>query len=259
MRSGYLAALSSRTLGLAQTLRPVTPSRFEPDTPHGPLELTQTIDVTPPLPGQGARSPSHLSHVPREPAAREVLGPTAGDPTLMEPAGRQRASRSGQEPDDALLLQEGRPPVWAYELAKGRPAQAGLQPDEPYSNVPGTPADVTALALRPAAQQADMTRERLGPSRSSLRSGREPESRDATGIPGDAPPVSGVHRDETAAAVAGAHAEPSPAAPAIVVRIGRLDVRAVQVSAPPPAPAPRRQPPGPSLEDYLLARDRARR
>jgi hypothetical protein len=259
MRSGYLAALSSRTLGLAQTLRPVTPSRFEPDTPHGPLELTQTIDVTPPLPGQGARSPSHLSHVPREPAAREVRGPAAGDGAIMEPAGRQRASGGGHEADEALLLQGGRPPFWAYELAPRTPAQAGLQPDEPNNNVPGTPVDVTPLALRPAAQQADMTRERLGPSRSSLRSGREPGSRDTNGIPGDAPPARGVHRDETAAAVTGAHAEPSPAAPAIVVRIGRLDVRAVQASAPPPAPAPKREPPGPSLEEYLRARDRARR
>jgi hypothetical protein len=259
MRSGYLTALSSRTLGLAQTLRPVTPSRFEPDAPHGPLEVTQTVDVTPPVPGPGAHSPGHVSHASREPAAREPRGPTTGDRTLIELAGRQSASRGGQQPDEPLLLQEGRPPVWAYELARRTPAQAGPQPDESHSNMTGTPAAVTAVGFRPAAQQADMPRERLELSRSSRRSGWEPGSPNPDEIPGDASPAAGVHRYETAASVAGAHAEPSVPAPAIVVRIGRLDVRAVQASALPPATAPRRPPPGPSLEEYLLARDRARR
>ena len=34
MRTGYLAALASRTLGVAPVLKPPTPSRFEPENPQ---------------------------------------------------------------------------------------------------------------------------------------------------------------------------------------------------------------------------------
>ena len=62
------------------------------------------------------------------------------------------------------------------------------------------------------------------------------------------------------AAERGAERAEAPAAePAIVVRIGRVDVRAVQ-AAPAPAPAPRPRPAaGPSLAEHLRARDRGRR
>jgi len=52
--------------------------------------------------------------------------------------------------------------------------------------------------------------------------------------------------------------EQAGAEAAIVVHIGRVDVRAVQAPRPPaPAPRPQRQA-QPSLADYLLARDRGR-
>ena len=52
---------------------------------------------------------------------------------------------------------------------------------------------------------------------------------------------------------------PGSTEPVIVVRIGRVDVRAVQAAAP-PAPAPRPRPAaGPSLAEHLAARDGRRR
>ena len=69
-------------------------------------------------------------------------------------------------------------------------------------------------------------------------------------------------RSRQQAQAAGRAGEPEEARStelAIVVRIGRVDVRAVQ-AAPPPAPPPRPRPPaGPSLAEHLRARDRGRR
>jgi len=69
-------------------------------------------------------------------------------------------------------------------------------------------------------------------------------------------------RSRQQAQAAGRAGEPEEARntePTIVVRIGRVDVRAVQ-AAPPPAPPPRPRPPaGPSLAEHLRARDRGRR
>ena len=69
-------------------------------------------------------------------------------------------------------------------------------------------------------------------------------------------------RSRQQAQAAGRAGEPEAARstePAIVVRIGRVDVRAIQ-TAHPPAPPPRPRPPaGPSLAEHLRARDRGRR
>ena len=257
MRSGYLTALSARTLGLAEMLRPVTPSRFEPDALHGSLEVTHTLDVSPSVAGPGAHSPGPVTHAPREAAAREPRGPT-GDRTVMEPAG-DRASGSGQQPDEALLLPEGRPALWAYELALQTPAPARLRDDQSDSNITGTRAGQQAASVRPAEERTGTVRERRELSRSSPSSDWEPGAGSPDRLPTAARPGRGAGRNEESAAAAGPGAERNAAAPAVVVRIGRVDVRAVQAPAVPPAPAPRRSPPGPSLEEYLLARDRARR
>jgi hypothetical protein len=254
LRAGYLTALAARTLGVTPMLRPATPSRFEPESLQSGLHDVfgvQEAEPNPPaapLPVSARRGEQPANAVteagrprrgvfesdvpgdrlaavgPRDqwaaPDASELAGP-AGDA-----AERRRAVRA--EP----LADAAEP----WPASGPGPGQAAPGPAARDDQPPRWADDLVTMAASPLAAPANGAPWHVD----AIRAGRSRQQ----GQPGD-----GTSEP----------AEGSGTGPAIIVRIGRVDVRAVQ-AAPPPAPAPRSRPPsGPSLEEYLLARDRRRR
>jgi hypothetical protein len=248
LRAGYLTALAARTLGVAPMLRPATPSRFEPESPQA--ELREVIGV------QEAE--------PYPPAAPVPVAAGADEqpPDAVTDAGRPRRGlfefdvpgdrRAVEGPQDHRAIPEiSERARHAAGAAERRPAarpESLADATEPRSDraapslasrdgqPPGWAADLAAMAASPltapgnrAAWPVDVIR--------AERSRQQAQAGDVTSEPAGA----------------------SGAEPAIIVRIGRVDVRAVQ-AAPAPTPAPRARPPaGLSLEEHLLGRDRRRR
>lgn len=233
--------LASRTLGLAPLLRPATPSRFEPEGPQAGLrEIVEVREVDPDL------APATL------PAAGE-LGPAA--------------AHAHSEGDDPLLgfrepdVAEEHPHPALEPERKGRMMRdlqdTEREPPEPAVRVQRAadpPTEVEALARVAALMYTAETPSERAAFGELDAAPRHPAGR------GEAPESaaqSGRSRQKAQAAEwTGDPSQAGAADPPIVVRIGRVDVRAVH--APPPA-APRPRPAaGPSLAEHLLARDRGR-
>jgi hypothetical protein len=244
VRAGYASVLASRALGRAILLRPITPSRFEsgaqsPDLHHDDM-VGQQVDTAPAV---GGSEPLHTEPVSAEARAA---------PEPARPA----------EPDDAPLL-GFRQPDALHDLFPGRLA------DRRAPAGPPTPRDHHGQrrTLAPRATTADPAM----PSESAAPSEPAPPPPDDPVVLGEAPwavEVTRAVRDVASSAheVAAHHvdqddrsgptAEPAAAEPPIVVRIGRLDVRAVHAPlAASPEVRPRRAV-GPTLEERLAARDR---
>jgi len=81
-------------------------------------------------------------------------------------------------------------------------------------------------------------------------------------VPRDGPNVLRVRppeqRARPAVSTKDTSTESEPAQPAVVVHIGRIDVRAVHAAAPPAPPVQRPRPRAPSLDVYLQMRERGR-
>ena len=259
MRPGYLADLAARTLGVAPVLRPATPSRYEPQGPQAELrEITQVWEAEPPP--QRARETaasafllaqvaedgwtSGVSEPASEPAqSAERTHRTAPPPARASaeafPAGDRTlrgffAADIAGERGPVQLTQDG----WAApDLSEpaSEPAATGVQ-------VPADAAVPTPDATGPwSTAEAGPPRDRRAPWPEHLiQAGRSRQQAQPSGPAVEADEARGTE-------------------PAIVVRIGRVDVRAVQ-AAPPPAPTPRPRPAaGPSLAEHLAARDGRRR
>jgi len=272
LRAGYLTALAARTLGVTPMLRPATPSRFEPESPQA--ELREVIGVRELREAAGVQELREAAGVqeaePNPPAAPVPVSARADEqpPDAVAEAGRPRRSffesdfpgdhRAVVGPRDHRAAPDiSEPPGHAADAAERRRAarpepladaaeprpgsvppsgQAAPSPASRDDQPPGWAADLAAMAASPP----EAPRNRAAWHVDAIRTGRSRQQAQA-----------GDGTSEPAGA--------SGTEPAIVVRIGRVDVRAVQAASP-PAPVPRARPPaGPSLEEYLLARDRRRR
>ncbi len=289
---GYLAGLASRTLGIAPVLRPATPSRFEPEGPQAELrEIAEVREAEPgpAAPPQGAQARAHETAASAfPPADRPPRGFFAADIAgergpaqlaqegwaasgVSEPAGEpaEPAERSRRSvPPPAGAGTEAFPPAdrplrgfFAADIAGERgPAQLAQEgwAASGLSEPAGEPA---ATGVQVPADAAVLTPDAAGPGRAGPGPTAEAMLPRGSRVPWPEHMVQAGRSRQQAQAPgrAGEADEARGAEPAIVVRIGRVDVRAVQ-AAPPPAPAPRPQPAaGPSLAEHLLARDRRRR
>ena len=287
MRPGYLAALASRALGVAPVLRPATPSRFEPEGPRPePREITETrCGRAGPGP---AAAPRQVPGRPDEPGPPDEPGrPDETVPDAPPGTGRSLhgffAADIAGEPRPVQGAQDG----WAAPRAApagGDPAGAGRRGGaQPATDRAGAWPEADREPAGPAGRSR-----RRAPLPATAETGLEalasaaaltpdpagaPSGRASSGMAAAAAPLRGgratsregaaqTGRSRQQAQAAGRAGGPEAARstePAIVVRIGRVDVRAVQ-AAPPPAPPPRPRPPaGPSLAEHLRARDRGRR
>lgn len=254
MRAGYLTALAARTLGAAPMLRPVTPSRFEPESLQPGLhDVFDVREAEPNPPAAPVPVPARPGEQPPD-AVTEAGRPRRGVFESDDPGDRRAAvgPRDQWAAPDASEL--AGPAGDAAERRRGARRETLADAAEPWSasgpgpgqGAPGPAArdyqpprwadDLVTMAASSLAASANGAPWHVDAIRAG-RSRQHGQAGDGTSEP----------------------AEGSGAEPAIIVRIGRVDVRAVQ-AAPPPAPAPRSRPPaGPSLEEYLLARDRRRR
>jgi hypothetical protein len=241
LRAGYLAVLASRALGTVPTLRPVTPSRFEPTAPqpglHEMVEVVEAVDAG----GTDAQNaPRSSAAAPGEPALagdedRPLVSqlPAARDGRrLVRPDHIEGLSRPEPRDDEPGPANRPLRPDWqpaeVSDLVRAAAPDDGRVPTEVPVTLSEAENTVVTRTVRPPGREAAR-----GAARSSS----------AT-----APPATGGDEVD----------QPSPT---VVIRIGRVDVRAVPSPPPPaPAPAPRSDPrAGPSLADYLAARDSARR
>jgi hypothetical protein len=262
VRTGYLAALASRAVGAAPVLKPPTPSLFEPESPqadwHDVVEVHQTARDQ--VAGSGG-VPLRAD----ETAADTILtaGPSPGGffgPDLDQGHPAASADHSGAALG-ALEAAQARPAQDRRETPGKREAQPARPSGADPARAQGSAAD-TAGELVPG-QVAWLAPDAAGgpaateffrePGMALSQDRRAPWPDEGASRPQDVP-------SWPQPAATGRPGGPTPApGPAIVVRIGRVDVRAVQ-AAPPAAPAPRRRPSaGPSLEERLRARDRGRR
>jgi hypothetical protein len=270
LRPGYLADLAARTLGVAPVLRPATPSRFEPEGPQADLrEITEVRETQPP--------PHRETVASAYPQAEDGWAPGVTEPA-REPAQSAERSRLTAPPPARASTEAfpavDRPPrgFFAADIAEEPPLVPSTRdswatPDlsEPARAAAATgvqvPADAAVLipdaAGLDSAAEAMLPRGRRGPWPEHLvQAGRSRQQAQPPGRAG----AQGVQRGRgVEAAEASEAAEAHGTEPVIVVRIGRVDVRAVQ-AAPPPAPASRPRPAaGPSLAEHLAARDGRRR
>jgi hypothetical protein len=254
LRAGYLTALAARTLGVTSMLSPTTPSRFEPEGPQAelrevigvqeaepfplasPRPASARADERPPDAVTGADRPRRGFFDSDVPGQRHsVAGPPdhraapgvsehAGHPA--EAAGRRRAA-DGEPPADIMEPRRG----------SGPPSgQATPGPVFPDDQPPGWAADLVAATASPLEASGN----RVAWHVDAIRADRSRQQARAD------------HGASEPAEAAGTE-------PTVIVRIGRVDVRAVQAASPPP-PTPRARPPaGPPLEEHLRARDRGRR
>jgi hypothetical protein len=245
VRWGYLAALASRTLGAAPLLSPATPSRFEPAGPGGGSFAVVVQPEGRPGPDgrEGAGAPGPGVAGPRAPRAAgwDALG-SPGEPPA--PAPRSPAAPGAWDLRELRDLAAGSPsPDHAPLPGTPLPPEAPLPPPPALPRPPG--------ATTPAVQcPAGAKQEAVGPApAAALAAWPAVEVRR---LGGDEP-LGGPR------ASPGTQPAPQPQEPRIVVRIGRVEVRAVHpapLAAPPPRPRP---PSGPSLAEHLAARDRGAR
>ncbi len=272
MRAGYLAALAARTLGVTPVLQPATPSRFEPEGAQAGLrEIVEVQEAGPDLPAAPSPPPARADQE-QAAAVTEADRPRCGLPEFGFPYEGPAVAGlpdSWPAPDLSELARD--PAEAAGHRRRGTPvpARAAADPQPVADNAALPPA---GSLPRSARATADVVSE-------GIRSGGQatsPLSRAAAdGGAAAAPPFgpargratwhvdvvqTGRSRQQAQAdGRAGEAAEASGAEPTIIVRIGRVDVRAVQAESP-PLPAPRPRPPAAqSLAEHLLARDRGRR
>jgi hypothetical protein len=227
VKAGYASTLVTRSRGQAPLLLPVTPSRFEPDSHvadlHDDVTVGEPADATP---DHGADTPPLL-------VRQSGPGSVTGDDFLATAMGSNSSpSRDEQRNGD------GRLPTPA-------PAEPASEPVVPLGRAPMPDAAPAQLPAQPIGLGEKLWT--TAPSRATP---------DPTGLVEQIVATRRPDHDDRSAARSARLADRAEGEPPIVVRIGRVDVRAVQAPpAPRTDPGPRR-PAGPTLEERLAARDR---
>jgi hypothetical protein len=212
--SDYLSKLVARSLGVANVVRPLATSLFEPRDAAPHHLLAETFLETGDPPQSRAREPGAQTELPADVADERSGGLSAGDPPpAREPLAPLPGSARAEVPDPPGPLREE---ASGAEPSEANPARGERKPA------------VVVRAKAPVRRMEGLSSE----PRLARTEGRSPEPR--RGLP---PPLPGQARDE---------------APVVHVTIGRVDVRAVQSGPPaaPPAPAPE-GPPVQPLAEYL--------
>jgi hypothetical protein len=256
MRDGSIAALASRTLGVAPVLRPATPSLFEPEGSRAGLREIEIMEGR---------------EVGRDSAPTSLRAPARAEPAAGATRTATAAGHAADEADAPLLGffeadlvgQPARQPVTTTGTFSGvgAPGEEVAPPAAGIHARGDAPAGLAALArvgsLTPdtAGQSSDATAPATPgePAEPTSAHDRRPAGSDGV-IPRSSQKA--TTNEQTHHRAEADHTEP-----ALVVRIGRVEVRAVHAPAQPPAaPATRARPPaGPSLAEHLLARDRGRK
>lgn len=239
MSTGYAATLVTRSRGQAPLLMPITPSRFEPDVHPADLHDDLTVEHRPEP--TDAQTPD--AAIPERASAR---GDHAADsPPLL---GR-RPAPGGPAHDDF--------PSSATQPTAPTAEPRTARPDHPPGVGPAEQPDAPLIAPRAPAGQAHAVQ----PERPDTAIG-DPLRPAAQAAPEPAQPIQRIvtarraDADDRSAARQAATRDEVNDEPAVVVRIGRLDVRAVQTPAAPRAQPRPRPAATPSLEERLAARDR---
>lgn len=277
MTTGYLTTLAARTLGVAPLLAPPTPGRFEPApatsldggatgllagtaqsggedwAPGGLPGFPGDVEAERVVPGD-PRLAAHASHpgaapaIPREamtaphltaPIGGEPFLPSGGNPHLV-PIGTAWPPAPGGQPL----------PGEAIPVTAAHPGAHTTLEDPFATSPPATPPPAARRAVptpTPDARNGDAAGARQDPW-------------------GEARATAAPTWGDRAAQRSAATAPTAAPAPRIVVRIGRVEVRAVAAPAASgpvtsarhtrPDPQPSRVP---TLAEYLQARDRGRR
>lgn len=220
MSGDFLKTLAARTLDAAARLAPMVPSRFAQAGP-AEIEVEEERLVTPPPAAPattGERSVEHRSD--------------AIDRGLVDSAD-----------DEAPLVGLERPEPASNQERKVSASRASADIEE-----------LSAIAPRDEQREplAGARVTRIARARESLRAEVSPKGDEARAFA--EPP-----RAARGAEASGRNSvEQPPESPTVVVRIGRIDVRAaIAPAAPSPAPVAKR--PRPSLADHLRTRDEGRR
>jgi hypothetical protein len=243
VRAGYLAVLASRALGTVPTLRPLTPSRFEPT--GGQAGLREMVEVVETIEGMPTTArPAFPAQAEPASARRDEDRPLVGqwppahdDPRVVATADPRRSARFDGPQDPPRLADP--PPRPDRHSDWGPPEVAELVRLASAPDVVGGRSEAWPAPDR--SEPAMVTRSARTPGREVTQGTSGPWGATSAPVP--------------------AHNQVDQPSPTVVVRIGRVDVRAVQAApaqAPPPASRPD-PPAGPSLAEHLAARDAARR
>ena len=243
MKTGYASTLVARSRGQAPLLLPATPSRFEPDVHaaalHDDVAVAEHTDTMvgqrteAAVPGRTALEADRATDTapllgwrsaPTSPPVDDFLSTTTQ--SAVPSTADERSDAPGHPP----------PPAAAHD------ADARLMPPR-RAPIP----DIKPAAPGPQYPEVDESHWAGASARAT------PEPSQSTEHVTAARRVEGEGRSHARRAAAD---ETGKDDPPIVVRIGRLDVRAVQ-APPAPRPQPRPRPgAGPTLEERLAARDR---
>jgi hypothetical protein len=229
--TGYLAALAGRSLGVVPLLRPATPSRFEPsDSGAGLHELAETTELEfDRATVQAASAPTSVGAAPEVGTRRNGSVLEVGKPST---------------PVDGLPRS---PSQTAEADSSGRDRRSDPNVGRDDTETPtGRLAELEAVVPRAPEVPYDSRRAAMPPSRRET-AARSPAIRSATS------------RSETRTSTEPSRGEVAVSdAPAIVVKIGRVDVQAVQAAQPAIQAGQLRRPASRTLADHLRSRDRGR-
>lgn len=244
MMPGSLSRLIARSLGLADVIQPVLPSRFEP-----PDRV--------PAPGasfepDGEREPTEW-HSPGVHANVATFAPTArGDPNDSEDRARAPAPASRRPIESA---RSRRPPGSRVSDGRG-PLEAGSAARSPnHGERSATPGAVPPMPVFPGVRLApDQPAATLAEADRGTRHIIPAEIHARRADAGDSRPP--VGRAEARQRVSG---ETAPEGRTVTVHIGRIEVRAVVAPAREQEQRHREDPPRLTLSAYLAQREKGSR
>jgi hypothetical protein len=252
--------------GLAEAVQPRLPARFEPVVlPGGEREsFAQVSGETGEIPvSEQVVFPEIPSSLPPTVSPQSVIAPPFDDMTSHRQADTQPVQRLTPTVD-GIPSAWGQPPT-AYPLHPDATTSAGLTTSarEVASDKPETagiptgvvPEERQPVFVRRHTDRVGQISEEVVPDKLKSRSGSPDIQREAASIPElTDPPVAARVRSSPTVQEQGVPNHVHHA-PRITIRIGRVEVRAIPVTSPPPATRSRLPTPALSLDEYLRRRD----
>jgi hypothetical protein len=231
----YFSLLAARTLGIAPRLGPIVSARFEPARHRMPFDEAIEERLLPAVPLPPAEEP-RLDASPLEDAAppqRDVIAPGVMADRPLRP--RNEPLPHHPRPAPASSTPAPLPPRAAAASTRLTPA------------APGQPSQDAFIPPH---------RDDAPPTATLAQNDFDPFEDTIPLVPlSVSPPPTRRQVMEAASASQDGASKP----PTVIVRIGRVDVRAVSDPTPPPAASNKRAASRPSLADHLRARDQGRR
>jgi len=268
-----LLKLVQRTLGLAPVAEPLVAPLFAPDPSlPGAAPALADAPLAPPALADAPLINTAAPAVPSVPPAPlpDVVSTGAAPPDVAPAARRAAPPATGASPDAAPILAPRAParqvkghPSFHPPIAADAPAQPSIAPPEPLL-LPVAPPEAGAFSESPApAAGAPPGAPPPHPAPEDTPAPSPRAAAETLLVPLEAPALQGETpiRATSGAVAAGLDADPpaSPPAPVIEIRIGRVEVRAIQAPAP-SQPRPAVSPaPQVSLEEYLRQQNGGKR